>query len=85
MSRKPPVLSPQQRAVLLAYIEGRGPFEGLTTNGRIGRERTVYACQREGWIVDHSDRVGGTWVTRRAVTDAGRAAVATGEPCRKTA
>ena len=68
--------SPAQRAVLVAYIEGRDPFEGLTTNARIGRERTVHSCKYKGWL--DRDRKG-------EVTDAGRAAVATGEPCRKTA
>ena len=80
-TRAPRVPSPSQRAVLLAYIEGRDPFEGLTTNARIGRERTVYACQREGWIVDRMERVDErNTITRREVTDAGRKAVATGEP-----
>lgn len=63
--------SAAQRAVLLAYIEGRDPFEGLTVNARIGRERTVYACQRRGWL--HSMR-------QSEVTDAWRKAVAMGEP-----
>lgn len=68
--------SPAQRAVLLAYIEGRDPFEGLTVNARTGRTRTVYSCQRKGWL--HSTR-------QSEVTDAGRKAVALEEPCRKTA
>jgi len=64
MTRKP---SPQQLDVLRALVEGRDPFAGLAVNARIGRERTVYACQRYGWI---------EWshVPPR-ITDAGRAIV----------
>jgi hypothetical protein len=37
-------------AVLTAYVEGRDPLVGLSGPAWRGRQRTIYSCQREGWV-----------------------------------
>ena len=64
-ARKP---SAAQLAVLLSLAEGRDPLEGFTGNAKTGRARTIYSCERAGWIMM-------TMTRNPPLTPAGREAV----------